>query len=164
MIMKKLHCLVLILISTLFPVVIGQAQTKYQTYSNPRFGYEISYPEEFKVQPPSSNDDGRIFLSADKQIEMRVWGEYNALFKTLKGAYEDARAEHTGISYKSLIKKGFVISGASDNKIYYQKTLLKGNERDPGATWITFTIEYPQDERSKYDLIVSHISKSLKFN
>ena len=67
-----------------FTCSISIGQVKYSTYNNDRFEFSIDYPESLlKMQPPPENDDGRTFISGDGTVEMRVWGQYNALFETI---------------------------------------------------------------------------------
>src|SRR4051794_3302166 len=105
------------------------AQT-YSTYSNARFGYSIDYPKGVvKPQPESANGDGRVFASADGQIELRVWGSYNALGTTLKQKYADDVKQHACcVSYKPLLTKTYVLSGASGKQVFYEKTIFKGTD------------------------------------
>ena len=57
-------------------------QTKYQTYSNARFAYSIDYPTDLLTpQDESQNGDGRVFTAKHGSAELRVWGQYNALFE-----------------------------------------------------------------------------------
>jgi hypothetical protein len=163
--MKKLHGVISVLIIVFVFNEIGNGQTKYKTYTNPRFGYEIKYPEELKIQPSSFTGDGRVFLSADKHVEMRVWGQYNALFDSLKNAYlSDLKERSDGITYKVLLKNSYVISGVRGKKIFYQKTMRRGKDGDSGAVFYTFTIEYLKTDKSKFDQIVRKISDSFKFD
>ena len=67
----------------------------------------------------------------------------------------------TTITYKSLLKNGFAISGTAGDKIYYQKTLYRASK---GGVFYTFTIEYPLAERSKFDAAVQHIVRSFRFD
>ena len=64
-------------------------QITYKKYTNARFGYEISYPENLLLpQGEADNDDGQRFLSPDKQVEMLVWGSNNALGETIASSFK----------------------------------------------------------------------------
>ncbi|MGE3468638.1 MAG: hypothetical protein AB7J13_17100 [Pyrinomonadaceae bacterium] len=158
-----------VLISVLLLAVCAESavgQTRYKTYANARFDYQIKYPVDVLVPlSEAENGDGRVFESKDKTAKMLVWGQYNALFDTLKGAYEnDLKERLTGITYKVLLKNGYVISGKRGNTIFYQKTILNGTDGDSGAIFCTFSIEYPRSAKAKFDPMVRRISKSFKFN
>ncbi len=141
----------------------GFTQTTYDTYTNARFGYSIAYPSGIlEPQEEAENGDGRVFLSADNSVELRVWGQYNALFQTLKKAYQsDLKERGKGVTYKLLSKHSYVISGVKDGRIYYQKTMLSGKDGDAGAIFCTFNIEYERSEKAKYDPIVRKIARSF---
>ena len=140
-------------------------QSGYVTYYNSRFEYSIKYPTKvFVPQEPSWTGDGRIFLAQDG-AEMRVWGQYNFLFDTLKKAYiSDLKERGPGVTYKVLLSDSYVISGIKNGKVYYQKTILNGTEGDSSAVFATFTIEYRKSDKALYDPIVTKIAASFKFD
>ncbi len=145
-------------------LVIGaSAQSKFTTYSNDRFYFSIEYPSEMlKAQPAPANNDGRTFVSRDKAVEMRVWGQYNALDRTLTEEYNEALAGYgSGVTYKVLGDSSFVISGTAGSKIYYRKTMLRTGRNE---VFYTFTIEYPKTQKSKFDSVVTRIARSFKFD
>src|SRR5262245_9405973 len=102
-------------------------QHKYETFENDRFFFSVEYPSDLlKLQPPPENDDGGTFFSSDNTIEMRVWGQYNALSETLQQKYSAAlKSFNTKPLYMVLGKKSFVVSGIKDGKIVYIKTLYR---------------------------------------
>ena len=140
-------------------------QIKYQTYSNARFAYSIDYPTDLLTpQDESQNGDGRVFMAKKGSAELRVWGQYNALFDTLKTAYlSDLKERGAGVTYKTLLADGYVISGTKGGKVYYQKTILSGTDGDAGATFATFVIQYNKSEKAKWDPVAAKISRSFKF-
>jgi len=132
-------------------------------YSNARFAYSIGFPADLlEMQAESTNGDGTTFISKGGSAEMRVWGQLNALNRSLREEYAEALTRpDTTITYKSLLKNGFAISGTAGDKIYYQKTLYRASK---GGVFYTFTIEYPLAERSKFDAAVQHIVRSFRFD
>lgn len=141
-------------------------QTNYETYVNSRFGYSIEYPKGvLKPQPEAENGDGRVFLSKSGTAELRVWGQYNALENTLNEKYQEDLEEYgSGVSYKVLKSGSYVISGIKGGKIFYQKTLLKGDGTDSGSIYYTFTMKYRKSEKAKYDPIVTRVAGSFRFD
>jgi len=148
----------------IFSAAVAFGQTKYKTYPNERFGYSILYPYElFQTQKFSFNGDGGRFISKDESAEMSVWAHYNAMEHTLKEEFEeDLKSYGDKVSYKLLLKNGFVISGTKDDKIFYQKTLYH-KFKDTEVFYI-FTIEYKTKARKKFDPIVRKIAQSFNFN
>lgn len=159
--MKRLLILTFVIsISATF----AAAQAKYSTYNNPRFSFSIEYPSDLlKMQPPSANGDGRIFRSKDAKIEVRAWGQFNALGHTLKEEYDDAVNKNaSNVTYKLLNSNNFVVSGIENGRIFYRKMLF----RKSGETEIfyTVTIEYPASQKNLMDAVVTRISRSFKFD
>ena len=132
------------------------AQAGYQPYQNARFGYSILYPADLLTpQGEADNGDGQIFKNAD--AEMRVYGSNMVLGETLAGEYRRVLKEHGSVTYKTLGKKFFVVSGTSGGVIFYRKTF----ENREGA-YITFEIEYPAARRAVYDKVVARVVKSFR--
>ena len=136
------------------------AQAKYRTYNNARFGYSISYPVGILIpQGEADNGDGQAFRSRDGKAEMRVFGRYNVQNETLRSAFNAAVAGEGGsgreVTYKLLKGNFYVVSGRQNGKIFYEKTILKGD------TFKTFMIEYDESESATYDSITSRIVRSF---
>ncbi len=130
-------------------------QNKWATYQNARFGYSIAYPADlFEPQGEAGNGDGQVF--AGENAEMRVYGSYLLLNKTLLKEYNVAVKERENVSYKLYRKNFFVVSGTENGKIYYRKTMAKS------GAFITFSIEYDESESAVYDKITARIVESLK--
>ena len=158
----RVQLLLLIGVFVAFSSIVS-AQQKYSTYSNDRFFFSIDYPADLTMQPPPDNDDGRTFLSADKQVEMQVWGEYNAASRTLQERYErDLKGFTEKPSYMVAKRDWYVISGAKDDKVFYEKVLIR--RRGDVDIFFTFTIEYPASEKAKFDPILKKIADSFKFD
>jgi hypothetical protein len=131
------------------------AQGRYKTYSNARFGYSISYPANILIpQGEPDNGDGQIFRSNDGHAEMRVFGRYNVQNETLKSAFNAAQ-EGKSVTYKLLRGNFYVVSGHAGGKIFYEKTMLKGD------TFKTFMIEYDEADASTYDAITARVARSF---
>ncbi len=98
----------------------------FQTYDNDRFDYSISYPSNFLIpQGVSGNGDGQRFVSKDNRVVMTVFGQHNAMEKSLEELFnEELKPNHT-ITYKRLKDKWFVVSGYEGDKVFYLKTRLK---------------------------------------
>ena len=158
--MKRLF-ISLVFIALAVTAAVGQS--KYSTYNNARFGYSIQFPLDLlEMQGEADNGDGATFISKDGSAEMRVWGQNNALNRSVRDEYAEAlKRADTTFTYKSLLKNGFAVSGTSRDKIYYQKTLYRPGK---GGVFYTLTIEYPAAERAKFDAVVQRIVKSFKFD
>ena len=132
----------------------------YRRYTNVRFAYAISYPAGILIpQGESANSDGQIFSSRDGHAEMRVFGRHNAFNETIKSAFDKAiKGEDSArrvVTYKLLKGDTYVVSGNQNGKIFYEKTMLKGD------IFKTFMIKYDESERAKYDPITARVSRSF---
>ncbi|MDQ3816635.1 MAG: hypothetical protein M3362_02955 [Acidobacteriota bacterium] len=136
------------------PTAAAQRVT-YRTYTNVRFQYSVSYPAGVLIpQGEADNSDGQIFRSRDRRAEMRVFGRYNVQNETLQSAFNAAQ-EGKDVTYKVLKRNFYVVSGRQNGKIFYEKTLLKGD------TFKTFMIEYDEADSAKYDPMTARIARSF---
>jgi hypothetical protein len=148
--MKKLS----ILLTVFLLSQIAFSQSAYNSYSNARYGYTIAYPAELEPQGEADNSDGQVFRNDD--AELRVWGSNNALGRTLKQEYNAQLKDYgRGVTYKALLKNGFVISGKRGGKIFYQKTLFRDDQ------FLTFTFTYKESKRKTYDAVTAKVAKSF---
>jgi hypothetical protein len=157
--MVNYKLLAAILIMSLSFLAQGQLPT-YKTYSNARFGYSISYPSNLLTpQGESTNGDGQKFRSGDGSAELIVYGSNNALDRTLRGLYGEARTANDSnfkVTYEILKPNWFVVSGIDNGKVFYQKTLLKQ------GVIKTFRMEYDEAVKQKWDPITTKIAQSFE--
>lgn len=131
----------------------GQRVT-YRTYSNARYGYSIAYPAGLLIpQGESDNGDGQRFVSKDGSATLLAFGA-NRLDRSLAEEFQSAQANRS-VTYKVLKRDMFVVSGTENGKIFYQKTLLRGD------VFKTFIIEYDEQVRATFDPITTRISRSF---
>jgi hypothetical protein len=137
--------------------------TPYKTYVNARFGYQINYPADVLIaQGEPDNSDGQKFATKRGDAQMSVWGNYkldSGLDDALKLAKEpDSKdAPQKKVSYYAGGKNWFAISGTIGDKIFYQKTCLRGD------TFRTVTFSYPQSSRTLFAPIVDNVVATFKW-
>jgi hypothetical protein len=132
----------------------------WRTYQNDRYGTTIDYPGIFKAEPPSDNDDGRRFKSADG-AEFAVFASYGALDLDLAG-YRQSILENLdpgkAVTYQAHGDDWFVISGTKGDGIFYERYMLShGKELSEG-----FVMSYPAALKQTYDPIVARMAKSFR--
>lgn len=129
----------------------------YARYVNERFNFSVQYPENILMpQPPPTNLDGRTFTSRDSRITMRVYGQNNALSRTLAERYQEALQEQSGtITYRNQGDNWFIISGYRAGDVFYTKTILENNN------FKTLSLVYDRDLQAEFDPIVAEISRSF---
>jgi hypothetical protein len=135
----------------------------YKTYLNARFGYQINYPAQVLVaQGEPDNSDGQKFVAKTGDAQMSVWGNYKVdgdLDDELKMAKESdsKNAPKKEVSYYAGGKNWFAISGTAGDKIFYQKTCLRGD------TFRTVRFSYPQSAKAQFAPIVDKVVASFKW-
>ena len=133
---------------------IAAQRVTYRTYSNARYGYSIAYPVGLLIpQGESDNGDGQKFVAKDGNATLLVFGS-NRLDRSLEDEFQAAQ-ENRRVVYKILRRDMFVVSGTENGKIFYQKTLLRGD------AFKTFIIEYDEQERALFDPITARIARSF---
>lgn len=147
----------------LFVSQILFAAETFQTYSNPRFNDSIEYPSSLlSPRGDSPPGDGHLFASEDLQAQMIIYGTLNVLEQTIRDLFkQEARDVVTPkitkrVTYKRQKDNWFVISGYIGPKIFYQKTILSND------MFKTFYIEYAENQRQRYDPILSRLGNSFK--
>jgi hypothetical protein len=152
-------------------ITTSMAQTNtMQTYCNHSYNFCMSYPASLvEPQPESPKGDGREFTAKQGGAKITTWGNEAPSFavegvadfdpkEEVKKVYNQAM-EGKKITYKVLKDSWFVISGtAANGTIFYQKTMLKG------VNFITVLLEYPESEKSTWNLQCGKVANSLKFN
>jgi hypothetical protein len=135
------------------PSFINQRVT-YKTYSNARYGFSIAYPSGLLVpQGESDNGDGQKFVSRNGSATLTAFGSHR-LERSLQDEFQTAQENRT-VTYKVLKGNMFVVSGTENGKIFYQKTLLRGD------AFKTFIIEYDEQERGVFDSITTRVARSF---
>ncbi len=113
----------------------------------------------FRSRKITSNLLKGLAFSAVACLAMLVFGSNLLLNKTLQKEYEALINERgaKNVTYKTIGKGFFALSGRKDGKIFYQKTM-----RSAQGAYITFMIDYEESKRAVYDEAVRKMVKSFK--
>jgi hypothetical protein len=142
------------LLSVISYVVPLSAQ-EYTRYCNSRYGFCVSYPSHFGMEPPPENNDGRRFYDRNGLV-MTASGINNVLEGTLQTEMHSQSEDFDEISYRAKGKNWFVLSGHKGANILYLKTFV-------GIGSINrLYIEYPARLKTKYNEIVAKVARSFK--
>ena len=136
------------------------AGTKFDIYSNARYGYAISYPPALlKALPEPDAGDGRVFEGINGSAEFRVYagGTVEGIDDTAEAIAKSAEDECPGhrASYRVIKPKVAAISCEAGTTIIYQKTIL----HDGVATTLMAT--YPSSERAIWNPVVATMAASM---
>ena len=143
--------LALIFLLTSFPVF---AQS-FASYTNGRYGFSISYPSDFRMDPSPENDDGRRFTN-NQGVSINVFGSNNVLDGSIQTTLESLKGELDHITYRTKGHNWFVISGYKGQEVLYIKVFLgKGASNQ---VWI----QHPKTLTQQFSAATSKIVASFK--
>lgn len=140
----------------------------YKTYCNSRFDYCIDYPKDILFpQPEPENGDGCVFKSKEAEEILSVAGSHpfeddgvdilaSRYDSELSGEFEENGNIGRVITYKKLGKSFFVVSGYKNGRIFYNKTIMKGD------FIASARLQYSESDKVIYDNVSERIFKSFK--
>jgi hypothetical protein len=139
----------------------ANADERWATYVNDRFGTSLAYPADvFVMQPPPENDDGRT-LAASDGAKILVFAGCNVANDTLASK----RASLTGgdyarTTYNATGRNWFVVSGhraiGGVDSIFYEKYIVSAAD-----TIHSLIVTYPATLKARYDPIVDRVAASF---
>jgi len=130
------------------------------TYTNARFGTQISFPAGLFTQTAELpvNGDGALFTHPDGG-SLAVYAFNNALDLNPREMAANMRSrigENFSITYERIAENWLVQSGFEEGLIYYQRVEFGADNVVHG-----FLMKWPEALRTKYDDRISGIGKSL---
>jgi hypothetical protein len=153
MIIRHLSKLDVIIILIIILTAKSEAQNNL-IYENARYGFRVSYPAFLISAPNPANGDG-IRMYDKKGFVLVASGINNESEITFQSELQTQWESIGTISYGVRGSNWFAISGIKENKIIYFKSYI-----GTGAINHLY-IEYPKEQRDKYDKIVEAIAKSF---
>ena len=134
-------------------------------YRNARFGFTMTYPSNFVLDPdsiPEGGDSAR-FWTPDRRATAVVTGIRNGLGQSLTDLLDEATKDvtensHGTITYTRSRDNWFVISGFIGERIFYRRSFLSDRSRVIGNLWI----EFPRTMRPCFEDAVSMMSLSFR--
>lgn len=127
----------------------------YYQYINGRFAFLINFPIELSTVMQARNNDGAIFSTPDKQVQLSVWGSHNNQRDSINDVYRERIRQNENIAYKICGDDWYVISWAKNGKIYFEKGFISDEYRN------VFTLIYPEDMKEKFDSVTTVIEESF---
>jgi hypothetical protein len=135
----------------------ASASTGYRTYTNARFGFTMSYPAGFAVQPPPVNGDGREWRSDHGRVSLIASGQNNVDGTTPKRqAAEDSRGVqvvYRRVSGQVVTVSGYVQGG---RVIVYRRSVV-GRGSINSLTW-----RYPRSQKARWDAAVAATARRFR--
>lgn len=134
----------------------------WSAYKNAKFGFQLSYPGGLLIRTETQNTaNGALWASADGTARLLATAVENETSETLESyrtfvmgeTYADARFDYTPTR-----DNWFVLSGQKGDLIFYERiTFVCGGRYIYG-----WQINYPADQRRRFDAIVEAIHRSYK--
>ena len=137
------------------PSIPSSEDVGFKTYANARYGFRIDFPQSFVAGQAPENGDGMKFESPDGHAMLAVYSSHDP-GQGLADYYADALQSTKGeVGYHTSDRNWFVITSKEGETLNYQKTFVGG------ASENSFTMSFPADEKSTYDVVLTHIEKSF---
>lgn len=130
----------------------------WSNYYNDRFGPSADYPAGWKMEPEPENNDGRQFTSPDGSAFVTITGNFALDSRDEEMARSAEPSEGETVTYSAKGANWVVLSGTRGDKIFYRKSLLSCGDQ----VWNNLHIEYPAEDKAKYDKLVAHMAASLR--
>jgi hypothetical protein len=140
---------------------LAQGQEEIATYSNKRFGFQLSYPTaRFKPQEPLS-EEGRVWVSHDGNARLMAGALPNGDRMSLKD-YRDyvLNKSYAGaeLDYSPMRDTWFVLSGTRDGAVFYERVTFTCG----GRLINSWAMVYPAEEKQVYDRLVEQVARSYR--
>jgi len=131
----------------------------WKPYANPRFGYVIDLPGDFRTVSEADNGDGITLQSKDGKATLLVFGSTvteGTLGEDVANRKQSEKDEGWTITYEKSAKDWMSYSGTRKDRILYVRAVSLCQ----GAGGY-FTLEYPKAQAKLYDPKVAHLVKTL---
>ena len=127
------------------------------TYSNPRFGTTIAFPDAiFTMRDPEpENGDGARWRAEDGG-ELAVFGAYNALDFTPTTLADFISQDIDKVTYRKVGARWMVVSGLEGDMVIYHRA-----EFGSGGIIHSMEMRYPATLGKHYDALAGRIAESL---
>jgi hypothetical protein len=151
------RALLFVVLTASSPVLAQQ----WDRYVNERYGTVMTIPPGFNVEIESTDGDGRLYLSEDRNESLLVWGSqvidesFQAHFESL---LDDEKSLGWDITYVAKGDGWRIYSGIKDDRVIYAKILASCE----GKQAQHFKFEYSRAEKAELDSVVKRLSGSLK--
>lgn len=148
----------------------GARPTVWKDYANPRFAFQVCYPDWLKAGPIPTNGDGRVFTDRSGG-ELRVWGSYATMVlidgkeelsdeapaaTVVRQAADFEAKSLSPVTYRTVHHDWYALSGRTKGKIVYLKTIV------PDDRWVTLQITYPVGAAAKWKPAIERMASCFR--
>lgn len=134
----------------------------WSTYKNSKYGFRLSYPGGLFIKSETPNAaSGAIWAAADGNASLLATATENDTSETIDSYRSFVMAEtYAGarFDYTPVRDNWFVLSGEKDGRMFYERITFVCD----GRYIYGWQINYPADQRRRFDAIVEAIHRSYK--
>ncbi|MGE0241286.1 MAG: hypothetical protein AB7F09_04775 [Parvibaculaceae bacterium] len=158
--MKRVLCVLWLMMAAWMPVA---AATAWKTYVNDRFGATADIPASYEAGEAPANGDGLRFTSPEGDATIAIWGALATVSAESFADYAKRLVSYDtdngwDMSYSAGKDGWFAFSGSKADRIFYEKII----QACDGQIANHVRLEYPSANKSAFDPIVAHVTKSLR--
>lgn len=134
------------------------ANSTMKTYSNPKYGFQVSYPSCFRIL--SKNPDGcKLTMGYGINIEISCSGAEDG--ETIQEAYRNNKG---GASYHVQKNNWYVLGGNyEDGRAFWKKVILDRNSEGEGNFYV-YEVNCPDEYKNVVSGFVERVNKELNNN
>ena len=140
-------------------MMVSPAAAAAEFAREPRGRIEASQivPRDWQLQPPDPNWQGRRYVAPDGDAWLALYStnaanDATARFKAV------AFADGEEVTYLRGERDRMTVSGLKGDRIYYRKVMLACG----GAQWRHVALEYPAQDKARFDRLVENISRGFE--
>jgi hypothetical protein len=131
----------------------------WQVFRVPEYGTRLEYPARiFAPVAEAEKGVGQRFESGDGRATLSIYARENEDGHT-PASYLRKNLRQSGLDYERVTRSFFAISMEREGTIYYSRCNFSRFAR---SSIHCFDLIYPQDEKRKWDPVVTRISLSLR--
>src|SRR6266480_7275635 len=126
----------------------------WQTFKVPEYGTRVNYPARiFAAVGEAEKGVGQRFESDDGRATLSIYARENEEGDT-PASYLRKNLRQSGLDYERITRSFFAISMEREGTIYYSRCNFSRAAR---SSIHCFDLIYPQDEKRKWDPVVTRI-------
>jgi hypothetical protein len=152
----------LLLLAAFIPAAAAAAMTasRWETYTNTRYGVMIDYPADvFAIEPPPPDNAGRNFEAPNLKARFHVYTHANALDQTLQEIEDE---DVTDLGDKDATKQNggdwYQVLGVKDDEVIVHRVVLS----EGGSMVHRLEIAFPAGAVANFAPIMDRMTKSFR--
>jgi len=152
----RVRCCLAALLFSLSPLAAAAQPVSWQRYVVPETGASVDVPASIFAEESGKPETGygRRFLTSDRRANLTIQSVQNDALES-PARFLAGKNPPSGIVYKKVTNRFFVVSSICNDKIWYNRCNFAGRFAN------CILINYPAAEKRQWDSIVTRISNTL---